>query len=484
MVDLIGENDSNSRIEESRMNSGITLSLAKWIARTPRIRSKRALSLAKDAIKDITACMIAGAKDEATLAVLRSARSWGKGSCSIVGEKAKLPAAAAALVNGTAAHALDYDDNFHPMAGHATAVLAPAVFAVAEELNASGHAVLDAYIVGLQAQTVVGEGVNLAHYERGWHSTSTIGVFGTAAACARLRGLDAEGAQAAISLAYSMAAGSKLQFGTMAKPLHSGLAAMHGVMAASLAASGVRGKAEVLEGEWGFGDLFGAKGQPGYKVKPIGKPLAIEAYGLKVKIHPCCASVHTAVDALLALRTEHGFAAGDVERVDVLVNKVSSDNLPYADPRTELEARFSMQWSIALALVQGRLGLADFTPAALKRREIRAWLPKIGMRHTTAGNDHPTADNGREPALTTVFLKDGRKLERYAQHAKGTLQAPLSKAELDAKFEDCAPGRKEVRQMLDGFEKLKGVRPFLKLLSAPPRRRPPSASRGAQARRR
>jgi 2-methylcitrate dehydratase PrpD len=465
------------------MSKGLTEKLATWIARTPRIRSKRALALARDAIKDITACMLAGAKDHATLAVMRSAQTWGKGPCSVVGQAAKLPAAAAALVNGTAAHALDYDDNFHPMAGHATAVLAPAIFAVAEELGASGHAVLDAYIVGLEAQTVVGEGVNLAHYERGWHSTSTIGVFGTAAACARLRGLDAEGCAAALSLAYSMAAGSKLQFGTMAKPLHSGLAAMHGVMASSLAAAGVRGKAEVLEGEWGFGDLFGAKGQPGYKSKPIGKPLAIEAYGLKVKIHPCCASVHTAVDAYIELQKAHGFKPSDVAYVDVLVNKVSYDNLPYADPRTELEARFSMQWSIALAMLQGRLGLPDFTPAALKRKDVRAWLPRITMRHTNAGSEHPTADNGREPALVIVQLH-GTRLERYAQHAKGTLQAPLSKAELDAKFEDCAPGRKEVRQMLDGFEKLKGVRPFLRLLSAPPRRRPPSASRGAQARRR
>lgn len=465
---------------------GLTSELAKWIARTPRIRSKRALSLAKDAIKDITACMLAGAKDPAPVAVLRAAKGWGQGPCSVVGHGVRLPAAAAALVNGVSAHALDYDDNFHPMAGHATAVLAPAIFAAAEELGVSGHAVLDAYIVGLQAQTIVGEGVNLAHYERGWHSTSTIGVFGSAAACARLYGLDAEGAQAALSLAYSMAAGSKLQFGTAAKPTHAGLAAMHGVMAASLARAGVRGKAEVLEGEWGFGDLFGAEGQPGYKRRNVGKPLAIDAYGLKVKIHPCCASVHTAVDAYVELQKKHGFRPSDVARVDVLVNQVSSDNLPYANPRTELEARFSMQWAMALAIVQGRLGLSDFTPAALKRKEIRAWLPKVSMEHTPRAKEHPTADNGREPALTTVFLKDGRKLSRYAQHAKGTLQVPVSAAELDAKFEDCAPGRAKVLRMLGDFESLKSVRPFLAELRtlSPPRRRPPSASRAARGRRR
>jgi 2-methylcitrate dehydratase PrpD len=210
------------------------------------IRSRRAVALAKDALKDIVACMLAGARDEATLCVSSAARGWG--------------APAAALVFGTAAHALDYDDNYHPMAGHATAVLAPAIFALAESRAVSGAAVLDAYIVGLEALALVGNGVNLVHYERGWHSTSTLGPFGAAAACARVMELDEERVTAALSLAFSMASGSKLQFGTMAKPLHAGLAAQHGVMAAVLAASGVAGVPEPLEGAWGFRDLFAGAG--------------------------------------------------------------------------------------------------------------------------------------------------------------------------------------------------------------------------------
>jgi 2-methylcitrate dehydratase PrpD len=221
-----------------RRTAAPTATLAAWIARTPPIRSRRAVALAKDALKDIVACMLAGARDEATLCVSSAARGWG--------------APAAALVFGTAAHALDYDDNYHPMAGHATAVLAPAIFALAESKRASGAAVLDAYIVGLEVLALVGNGVNLVHYELGWHSTSTLGPFGAAAACARLLGLDQARVTAALSLAFSMAGGSKLQFGTMAKPLHAGLAAQHGVMAAMLAASGVAGVAEPLEGAWGF----------------------------------------------------------------------------------------------------------------------------------------------------------------------------------------------------------------------------------------
>ena len=415
--------------------------------------------------------MVAGAKDEATLRVSRAAHRWGPPS--------------AALIWGTAAHALDYDDNYHPMAGHATAVLAPAIFALAESRRVPGAAALDAYIVGLEALALVGNGVNLVHYERGWHSTSTLGPFGAAAACARLLGLDKEGVTAALSLAFSMASGSKLQFGTTAKPLHAGLAAQHGVMAAMLAASGVAGVAEPLEGAWGFRDLFAGAGSPGYRPRGIGKPLAIERYGLKAKIHPCCASVHTAVDALLFLKEKYRFDAGEVERIDVLVNRVSYDNLRYPDPKTDTEARFSMQWAIALALLQDRLRLADFTPAALKRRELRAWLPRIRMRHTQPGNAHPSMENGREPALTTVLLKNGKKLSRYAQRPRGTLQIPLSAKEVDQKFEDCAPGRPALGRMLDRLVSVRDIRTLTALIRpSRPRHRSPSASRAAPARRR
>ena len=453
-----------------------TAALAAWVARTPRIRSRPALALAKNALKDIVACMVAGARDEATLRVSRAAREWDRSGGP----------PSAALIYGTAAHALDYDDNYHPMAGHATAVLAPAIFSVAESKGASGAAVLDAYIVGLEALALVGNGVNVVHYERGWHSTSTIGPFGAAAACARLLGLDKDGVTAALSLAFSMASGSKLQFGTMAKPMHAGLAAQHGVMAAMLAASGVRGITEPLEGQWAFRELFAGAGSPGYRPKDIGKPLAIERYGLKAKIHPCCASVHTAVDALIFLRTKHEFTAEDVESIDVLVNQVSYDNLRYSDPKTDTEARFSMQWAMALALVQGRLGLADFTPAALQRRDLRAWLPRIRMQHTRAGRAHPSLENGREPALTTVRLRNGKKLSRYAQRPKGTLQIPLSAAELDAKFEDCAPGRPALGRLLDRLESVRDIRTLMALMRRPSplRRRPPSASRAAPGRRR
>ena len=424
--------------------------------------------------------MIAGARDPAVRAAAKAARGWGEMH-------------RAAMIGGVAAHALDYDDNFHPQAGHATAVLAPALFAVAVARGATGSDVLDAYIVGLEVLARIGEGVNLAHYERGWHSTSTIGAMGAAAACARLYRLPPAGVNAAISLGFSMAGGSKLQFGTMAKPVHAGLAAMHGVMAAELAAGGIAATPEPLEGAWGFRDLFGGPASPGYSgiAARIGRPLAIEQYGLKAKVHPGCASAHCAIDAVLALRSESGIVPADVESVDVLVNRMSYDNLMYADPKTEMQARFSMQYCIALALLHGRLTLRDFTPAAIRRAEVRRWLPKITMRHTEAGDPLQLVDNGREPARVTLRLKDGRRVECFVQYAKGVLQAPMSPAELDAKLADCArslapAALRKLRSLLDEFERLPDLRALTRLLavtSAPGPRRSPSASRAARGRR-
>lgn len=425
--------------------------------------------------------MIAGRRDPAVRAAAKAARDWGE-------------VHRAAMLGGVASHALDYDDNFHPQAGHATAVLAPALFAVAAACEASGRDVLDAYVVGLEVLARIGEGVNLAHYERGWHSTSTLGAMGAAAACARLYRLPATGVNAAISLGFSMAGGSKLQFGTMAKPVHAGLAAMHGVMAAELAAGGITAAQEPLEGAWGFRDLFGGPTSPGFSgvAARIGRTLAIEQYGLKAKVHPGCASAHCAIDAVLALQSESGIVPSDVESVDVLVNRMSYDNLMYPDPKTEMQARFSMQYCIALALLYGRLTLRDFTPAAIRRVEVRRWLPRIRMRHTEAGDPLQLVDNGREPARVTLHLKDGRRLERFVQFAKGVLQAPMTPAELDAKLADCArslapAALRKLRSQLDGFEDLTDLRALVRLIapatSAPGPRRSPSASRAARARR-
>ena len=454
----------------------ITHALARWMCESEPLAQGRALALARNAMIDIVGCMVAGAEDEAAQRTFAAVRALGAGPGTVVGNPERLSAPHAALVNGTAAHALDFDDNYHGVFGHATAVLAPALLALAEERGLGGAAVLDAYIAGLEAMLAIGAGVNLAHYELGWHSTSTVGTIGAAAAAARLAGLDESGMRRAMSFGFSHASGSKLQFGTMAKPFHAGMAAKSALMAMRYAEAGMTAAEEPLESSWGFRDLYvGREASSGYgeAAALLGPPLAIERYGLKVKIHPNCASAHCATDGVLHLMAEHGLAAEDIEEVETVVNKVSYDNLMFAAPETELEARFSMHYAIALAVTQGRLTLADFQPKAVGAPAVRAWLPRVKMTQSPAEAPLPTVDNGREPAKVVLRTKDGRELGLFVQYARGVLQNPLGEEEMWRKFDDCLEGAldaecaRELRDALESFESLARVGALMDLLRWP-----------------
>jgi len=441
--------------------SSVAGRLAAWCAGRDTTWSELAVGRARDAIEDTIACMIAGAAEAPALAARRAAAAWGRGGATAVGTADRLSAPAAALVNGTAAHSLDYDDIFIPSFGHASAVLVPALLALAEERGLDGSALVDGYIVGLEMQAAVGAGVNRAHYLAGWHSTSTIGCIGAAAGCARLIGLDAEGIAQAMSLAVSMAGGTKVQFGTTAKPLHAGLGAQHAVQAAVLAEAGMTGRPEALEGRFGFMELYGAGETRGWEayIEGMGDTPAIETVGLNVKRHPCCGSTHNTLDCVLELQAEHGFRAAEVERVDTLVGSINVRNLMYVTPRNEMEARFSMPYCVAAALHRGRLSLADFRPEAVRRPEIVAMIPRIHMTGRDP-KDEPTEAGTRLPHEVRVRLTDGRVLERERTWARGGVQAPLDAEDRRIKFEDCvAPvlgteAAAALRASLGGLERL------------------------------
>ena len=253
---------SESEPARARETGGATLRLSAWCSETSRQWSRAALDGARRAFVDTIAVMLAGQDEACTAGVRRAVALWGEGSCHVFGGTS-LPAPWAALVNGTAAHALDYDDVLDPAMSHPSAALVPAILALAENRGASGIDCLDAYLVGFEVQARLGEAMNLVHYKRGWHTTLSLGSMSVAAACARLMQLDTKQTAMAISLATSMAGGSKRQFGSMAKPLHAGLAAKNGLVAAQLAASGVTGVDEPLEERWGYIDLMAGDTAPG-----------------------------------------------------------------------------------------------------------------------------------------------------------------------------------------------------------------------------
>jgi 2-methylcitrate dehydratase PrpD len=424
-----------------------TEAFADWAATVPSAWSPAARDLARDAAIDTFGCMIAGATEASPDSVMRAVALWGEGPCTVIGRPTALPAPWAAMVNGTAAHALDFDDNHDPSKTHPSAVLLPAILAVAEPRGLSGAAVIDSYLVGLQILTKVGQGMNPFHRSRGWHATATIGALGAAAASGRVLGLSRRAMRDALSLAASMAGGSMVQFGSMAKSWHAGLAASHGVQAASLAAAGLAAAPEALEGPHGLAqltigpdladlrartDLAGEHGQTlRFDPQHVGTPPALETYGLKVKRFPNCGSVHRALDGLLELRETHGLTPDNVARIDVAAPKAHLANLPFTRPNNVREARFSLEYCLAAGLVSGGNTLADFTEEAIGRSVLQPIIAKI-FRIAIDGLE------SANPTRVTITMTNGAQISTAIHMPAGSKNKPLTTGQLRAKFLDCS----------------------------------------------
>jgi 2-methylcitrate dehydratase PrpD len=441
------------------MSGGITQALGELAAGAPPDRGTVAFERARDAIEDTIAVMVAGAGDEGAHAVRRVVAGYGEGLASVIGNSGRGAAAPfAALANGTSAHALDYDDNFSPGLTHASAVLVPALLALAEAHDLPGARLVDAYITGLDLHAVLGRGTGRGHYDLGWHNTATVGCIGTAGACARLLRLDAGAATRAISLGVSMAAGAKVQFGSAAKPFHAGMAAKNAVLAATLAAQGMGARPDALEGSRGFAALYAGNADADWDaiLAEVRATPSIVSSGLAPKLYPCCGSAHRVLDGVIALREQHGFRAAEVARVDATVGYGNQRNLCYPDPRQEMEARFSLEYCVAVALLEGRLTLADFTHDAVQRPEVRALFSRVHM-HATAQGAEGADPSARLPHEVRITLNDGRVLEASVLWPRGTIAQPFTRSDRDAKFRDCCEGFLAPRAMADARAALAGI---------------------------
>jgi 2-methylcitrate dehydratase PrpD len=396
-----------------------------------------AIVAASRAFIDTIAVMLGGVQEPAA-AIVRSmvAEESSNGPALIIGTSQRTSAGCAALANGTAAHALDFDDVSFVSLGHPSATLVPAALAAGELVGASGRTLLEAYCIGYDVQGRVGRAMNPAHYQRGWHCTSTIGTLGAAAAAARVLGLDAVRTAHALALGASHASGLKANFGTMTKPLHAGLAARSGVHAALLAARGFTASDAALDGEQGFAVAFdGRTATLESALSALGDRWELVEDGPSVKVYPSCAGTHPTIDALLDLRRTVGFGASDVESIDAGVDEVTPTILLYDRPRTGLQAKFSLHYCAAAAVIDGCVDLDSFDDARVTRAAAQAFLPRVSMR----------VDRSLDPALprltqvaVTIHLTDGRTLRETRIGAKGHPDRPVSEAELAAKFRSCA----------------------------------------------
>jgi len=447
--------------------------LSDWACKRARIESPSALERARHALEDALACIVAGSGDRAAAAVRASFFRQEGGAATVFGG-GRADATLAALANGTAAHALDYDDVLIAGSNHAGAVLTAALLALAEEQKLGGADLLDAFIVGIQLHVGIARAIMPGHYLQGWHTTSTIGCIGTAGACARLLGCDKHVMLHAMAIAASMAGGTKVQFGTPCKPLHAGLAAHNAIQAVRLASAGITANPAALEGDLGFGALTASAEQPADWSKTeqfiAEDTLAIEGVGLMFKKYPCCGSNARVLDILLELRDKEGFAVDDIQAIDAEMSDMNVQNLMYHTPANEIQGRFSLQYAVAVALRRGAVTLADFVPGAVDRPGMRELFSLTRLKGFGAPT-YPGQPDVRRPHKLRIRLKSGKLLEGECADPKGTSGNPFTEVDRKGKFTDCtswilSPRTiDQVREMLARFDALPSVASLTVLLN-------------------
>jgi 2-methylcitrate dehydratase PrpD len=417
--------------------SSLTLDLGRFVAELSlRQIPAEGSTIARTGIADCFGVLIAGARDPEIALVDRELGTAGGASfASLIPSGARRSPETAALVNGVAAHVLDYDDV--SLDGHPSAVLVPAILAQGEASGSSGAEMLTAYVAGFEvwAELLAREPTPL--HRKGWHPTAVLGPVAAAAACAKLRGLDAQRSATALAIAASMSGGVVANFGTMTKSFQVGRAAQSGVIAARLAQAGLTASLDALEHPAGLLMALSVDGKAALDRAFVSKPKEwhIVSHGLNIKRYPICYATHRSIDAALDLVARHNLTPGDVERIHVSTGKTQLLMLRNSRPQTGLEAKFSMQFAMAAALVARNVGLSEVTDEFVLRPEVQAIFPRVSLEGSAAtkeGSNFAPADAVEITTTAGTTLKSGP-----VEYAKGSHQLPLSRDELWGKFADC-----------------------------------------------
>ncbi|MGV3650230.1 MAG: MmgE/PrpD family protein [Devosia sp.] len=363
----------------------------------------------------------------------------------------------AALINGTAAHALDFDDCATAAMLHPSAVLVPAILALGEHRGSSGAQVLLAYVLGFETAMRLGMASVPEHLHRGWHPSATLGIFGATGAAATLLALDPEKTATALCIAASLASGIGGNIGSMTKPLHCGQAARHGVMAALLAEQGFSAREGAIDGRNGFFSAFNGLATPDSNsiVEGWMEPSTIETTELGPKLYPCCGSTHSSIALALKLRREQKIEPDQISGIDIRINPTRLLNIDTPDPQTPLASKFSLQYLVARALAQGQVRLGDFEDGAFNDPAIRRL-----MAMTTVGG---IADGGPKGPVdfrsrVTVRLADEQVLEAAGESGEWRgPRDPLTQDEAWTKFHDCARRAVTDAAARAGFDALRDI---------------------------
>ena len=402
----------------------------------------------------------------------------GAGPCTVIGSRLKIAPRFAAFANGVAIHADDYDDTqlavakdrVYGLLTHPTAPCLPAALAIAERDRRSGRDFMLAYHLGIETECKISEAINPRHYQEGFHSTATCGTFAAAAAASRLAGYDLATTRRALSIAGSQSAGLRENFGSMTKPFHAGRASESGLVAADFAGRGWTAAGTILEAPRGFFRAAGGGYDDAAIRGKLGKPWTFANPGVSIKPHPSGSLTHPGMTKMRELIAANSIKAADVVSVKVGTNKNMPNALIHHRPTDELQAKFSMEFCMAILLLDGKAGLSEFNDETVARADVKAMIEKIDF------GVHPEAEAAGYDKMTTIIeiaLKDGCKIEGRADFGKGSPANPMSFDEVAEKFLDCASfaghPADRARAVVDrvrGLEKVADIAELTGLLAA------------------
>ncbi|HXE47962.1 MAG TPA: MmgE/PrpD family protein [Ramlibacter sp.] len=367
----------------------------------------------------------------------------GAGPATVIGTNLKIAPRFAAFANGVAIHADDYDDTQLAVAAdrvyglltHPTAPALPAALAMAQATGANGGATMLAYHLGVEVECKIAEAINPRHYQAGFHTTATCGTFAAAAASARLLGLDAEATARALSIAGSQSAGLRENFGTMTKPFHAGRASESGLAAAQFASYGWTATDRILDAPRGFFSAAGGGYDPAAIAGKLGAPWTLADPGVSIKPHPSGSLTHPGMTEMLSLIRANGIKAKDVVRVRVGTNHNMPNALIHHRPVNELQAKFSMEFCMAILLLEGRAGLGEFTDEVVLRPDVKAMIEKIDFG---VDQDAEAAGYHKMTTIIDIHLADGRTISGRSDFGKGSPANPMSYEEVADKFRENA----------------------------------------------
>lgn len=447
---------------------------------------REALRIARRCVLDGLGVMVAGSDQPCTSIVKRQSLQLGKvpEATTLGAEPTRLAAPLAALINGTAGHAMDWDDTqlsvtpdrIYGLLTHPTIPPLAAGLAVSEKLGGvSGRKFLTAFLAGFEVECKIAEAMSPDHYKKGFHTSGTVGTFGAAMTAGKLLGLNELQLRHALGASASMASGIRVNFGTMMKPVHVGRAAFNGVSACLWAADGFEASPDGLDGPWGFFQVT-AGGMDAEKiVGRFGNPHTIIDPGVSIKPYPCGVLTHPSMDAMLALTREEDLKPEDVAEVVLFAGHNILRPIRYQIARNELQAKFCMPFLLSAMLLSRRAGVKEFTDEYVCSEPVQAM-----MRRVRTEFDPKIEALGHEKirSRVEVTLRNGRKLVRDSGEAyRGGPDNPLSDEELRAKFTDCtekvldSAARDRINDAVAGLEDLKDMGELLSLFTTRSARR-------------